>query len=658
MTQEHDKNNLLPALMILIALLVIIIIGDYLIVNNILNPGPTGPKNAETDIVTPGAVSTIYYLFSKLSSKIYMVRGIYLLLLFCMAYLNPSFKLGKDMTNKDKTLYILLALMLSVFVLMGYTKFAFYNLVIYPIIFFIQIFIVAKAVALLRKNFKDIDFFKSVSCEESANNFFFDFMTPKKGKMRIHVPEENIFIDGGPGSGKSHYIIKNIIFQSALRQYAAFIYDYEGDPTKEGNPILTQIAYSSIVSAKKAQTDPTQYKLKFAFVNFTDMTRTMRVNVLSARYFHEANAKLFINNLATNLMKNLEPSWKEKTDFWAGNAINFVSSIMYLLYKNHRHQGFNTIPHAISVCLCDSDAVFNWMSNDSEISKTMSAMLTAWKLGAAQQTAGAVSSAQLPIKLLYDKNIYWVLSADEFSLDISNKNEPYIFCVGNSPELKDSISPAISLILTTIMGQMNNPGKQKSVFCIDELPTVVIYGLDRFITTARKHFVSTVLSVQDFMQLVRDYGDKSANTIRTACGTLFQGKTGNNKTAEEIIRMLGDIKRTSVSYSEQSTGGMSTSESQQREKIIQERDIIGQKSGHFFVKVSNGEPPFAFTDIEGFHKETRYANHEIPPFSIKVDSGDYRMNEEIMENIVRANFEKIENDIATLLEPYMQKEEA
>src|SRR5690606_26237830 len=110
------------------------------------------------------------------------------------------------------------------------------------------------------------------------------------------------------------------------------------------------------------------------------------------------------------------------------------------------------------------------------------------------------------------------------------------------------------------------------IFCIDELPTIVIYGLDRFISTARKHYVATVLAVQDFMQLVRDYGDKSANTIRTACGTLFQGKTGNNKTAEEIIKMLGEIKRTAVSYSEQSSGGMSTSESQQREKIIQERE--------------------------------------------------------------------------------------
>lgn len=654
MAQEHDKNNLIPAMMIILILLVIIIAADYLIFNGFLTPQEENPS--QDDFILGSLSTTVYHLFYKLSSQMILVRVLYMTLLVSVVYLNPSFKLGKNMEQKDKVLYAILASIFSMLVIIGYTRFDFYNIILYPIIFFINILLVAKAIAMLRKNFTDDDFFKKVSCEESANDFYFNFMTPKKGLMRVHVPEENIFIDGGPGSGKSHFVIKHVIFQAALRQYAAFVYDYEGDPHKEGNPILSQIAYSSIITAKNLHLKPEEYKLKFAFINFTDMTRTVRVNVLSERYFNENNAKLYINNLATTLMKNLEPSWKEKTDFWAGNAINFVSSIMYLLYKNHRHQGYNTIAHTISVCLCDSDAVFNWMSEDEEIAKTMSAMLTAWKLGASQQTAGAVSSAQLPITLLYNKYIYWVLSKDEFSLDISNKKEPYMLCVGNSPELKDAISPAISVIITTVMGQMNNPGKQKSIFCIDELPTIVIYGLDRFISTARKHYVATVLAIQDFMQLVRDYGDKSANTIRTACGTLFQGKTGNNKTAEEIIKMLGEIKRTAVSYSEQSSGGMSTSESQQREKIIQEREIIGQESGHFFVKVSNGKPPFAFTDIDGFHKEKRYANHQLPAFSLSIDCGDKEKNEEIMENIVRANFQKIEDDISKLLEPYMQKE--
>ena len=653
MAQEHDKNNLLPALMILLAMLVLLIIGDYLVFNGFFSLEESAQDNE--GFMSASFAATMHQLFARLSSQMIMVRGLYTVLLISIAYLNPSFKLGRNMDQKDKIIYYILASTLSILFILGYTRFEFYNIVLYPVIFILTIFLITRAVALLRKNFKDEDFFKGVSCLKPENDFYFDFNT-EKGKMRVHVPQENIFIDGGPGSGKSHFVIKHILFQSALRQYAGFVYDYEGDPTKKGNPLLSQVVYSAITHAKQNHPVPGEYKLRFAFINFTDMTRTVRVNVLSEKYFSEYNAQMYIDNLATTLMKNLEPSWKEKTDFWAGNAINFVSSVMYLLYKNHRTQGYNTIPHAISVCLCDSDTVFNWMSEDPEISKTMSAMLTAWKLGANQQTAGAVSSAQLPLRLLYKKYIYWVLSADEFSLDVSNKDNPYLLCVGNSPELKEAISPAISVIVSTLMSQMNNPDKQKSIFCVDELPTINMFGIDRFISTARKHYVSTILAVQDFMQLVRDYGDKSANTIRTSCGTLYQGKTGNNKTAEEIVKMLGEIKRTNVSYSEQSSGGMSTSESQQREKILQEREIAGQESGHFFVKISNGKPPFAFTGIEGFHKVKEYKNHELPPFALKIKTGDTATDLRIMEELVSANFYRIEKEIGDMLAPFQRTE--
>ena len=45
------------------------------------------------------------------------------------------------------------------------------------------------------------------------------------------------------------------------------------------------------------------------------MSRTVRVNVLSPKYMSKGNESLFIRNIIVTLMKNLEASWKEKTDF-------------------------------------------------------------------------------------------------------------------------------------------------------------------------------------------------------------------------------------------------------------------------------------------------------------------------------------------------------
>lgn len=588
--------------------------------------------------------------FNILSLKhkgILVIRFIFFVSLGLLIYLTPVRIFKGDPPLRVKLYWLAAFTFFFFFSLLGYTRFSFYNLFIYPIVFFAaQITLIFSLSLFSKKVLKEDRFFKGVSClPPDVPDFFFDLQTDE-GILRIHKPAENIFIDGGPGSGKSHYLIKHFIKQACEREYAGLIYDYEGDPLSPGSPILSSIAYSSIIEAKKQFPN---HKLKFAFINFTDMSRTSRVNILSTRYYTPSNAKLFINTLAQTIMKNLEPSWREKSDFWSANAINFVSSVMYLLYKNYSDKGYNTLPHAISICLSPVDDIFNWLTKDEEMDKTMAPMISAWKLQAQQQTAGAVSSAQLPLVNLYNPYIYWVLSADELSLDITNKDNPTLLCLGNCPEITPATSPAISSIISVIMGQMNNPGKQKSIFCVDELPRINITNLDGFIATARKHNVSIVLAIQDYHQLVRDYGEKSASTIKASCGTYFQGKTGNYKTAEDLSRAIGEIKKVTQSISQQLTdSGGSFSESYTKERVLQAREIASQNSGHFFVQVSNGNPPFSYTNFQPFHLVAP-KSHKIPPFGYTVKADNEEVQKTILEAEVRANFKKIEKEARDIL---------
>jgi type IV secretory pathway TraG/TraD family ATPase VirD4 len=138
-----------------------------------------------------------------------------------------------------------------------------------------------------------------------------------------------------------------------------------------------------------------------------------------------------------------------------------------------------------------------------------------------------------------------------------NPDKPVLFCIGNAPSIKEAISPPISCIASVIMSQMNNPGKVKSVFMVDEFPTILLQGIDTFIGTARKHHVATILAVQDFNQAIRDYGDKSANILKSSCGTQAFGMTGNQKTAKDVEALLGEIKEAQESFSHQDMGGES-----------------------------------------------------------------------------------------------------
>ena len=601
-----------------------------------------------TDLCSPS--TNVLLQLGKLLHKAMMFRFIYVILITGLAFLFP---IQQRQDESLKWIYTSTTLILATALVLGFSNaLHWYNLLVFPIVFIgFTIMVVQTAGFFIKKHVTSEKSIFGIS--QVKTKFYFDFDTVA-GKLIISKPQQNIFLDGGPGCGKSDTWIKAMIFQCAMRNYAGFIYDWEGDPTKENSPILSRVAYGSIEYFKDKNI-PTP---NFAFINFVDMSRTVRVNVLSEKYVPKGSESLFIRNIATTLMKNLESSWKEKTDFWANNAINYVYSIAYKCYKE-RATGIGTLPHVIALALSDSDLVFRWLSEDPEIALNMSSMLTAWRLGAQQQTAGAVSSAQTPLVLLNNKYIFWVMSPlpeEEFSLDITNKKNPTLLCIGNAPSIKEAVSPPISCIASVLMSQMNNPGKQKSVFMVDEFPTINLQNIDVFVGTARKHNVATILAVQDFNQAIRDYGKDSANILRSACGTQAYGMTGNNNTAKDLENLLGEQKEAQESFSHQDAGTGSMTESLQKEKVIKARDIAGQTTGHFTGKIAGGDPPYFSVQFNLGH----YEEKEIPAFSKPISLGSpdkHDLEIDIMEAIVEQHYYSIINQVNEVLKTVKSKYE-
>lgn len=630
---DQDTKSLAFVIVLLTAFMGVMVIGQWMLVSDIYLPSPA-----------------ILFKLQKMIEKEMLFRLLYVVLLSGSAVLFPIYK---RLDLKNKWFHIFTTIFFATVLILGFSRtFHLYNLLFFPIVFVISTILIPRTIAYFApRRVKSDDSIFGVSSEKS--NFYFEFKT-EKGILTIHKPVQNFWIDGGPGSGKSESFIKGMIYQCAERGYAGFIYDWEGDPTKQDSPILSRVAYGSTKHFKEKG----ERSVGFAFLNFVDMSRTVRVNVLSPAYMQKGSEALFIRNLAVTLMKNLEPSWKEKTDFWANNAINFVFSIAYKCYKE-RHLGIGTLSHVIAIALDNSDLVFEWLAEDPEIALNMSSMLTAWRLGAQQQTAGAVSSAQTPLVLLNSKYIFWVLSPlpeEEFSLDITNPEHPTLLCVGNSPSIKESTSPPISCIASIIMSQMNNPGKVKgSVFLVDEFPTVLLQGIDSFIGTARKHHVATVLALQDFNQAESNYGDKRSKTLRSACGNQAFGMTGNIQTAKDVESLFGEKKEAQESFSHQNSGGGSMTESLQKEKVVMTRDVAGQPAGHFIGKVANGKPPFFNLQFE----MSKFIEEEIPAFSIpyKLSAGWEEKELEILDEMVTLNYNKIILDVQKILRKKRENED-
>ena len=287
--------------------------------------------------------------------------------------------------------------------------------------------------------------------------------------------------------------------------------------------------------------------------------------------------------------------------------------------------------------------------------------MDAWLGGAQEQLQGQIASAKIPLSRMISPQLYWVMSGDDFSLDINNPREPKVLCVGNNPDRQNIYSAALGLYNARIVKLVNQKDRLKSSIIVDEVPTIYFRGLDTLIATARSNKVAVCLGAQDFSQLVRDYGDKEAKVIQNTIGNIFSGQVVG-ETAKTLSERFGKVlqKRQSINMTKEDT---STNISTQLDSLIPAAKISNLSQGTFVGSVSDniGEK----IDQKIFHAQIMVDNEKVAsetkrykPIPIITDftgpDGKDHMKEEIERNyyqikadvkqIIASEMARIEND--------------
>lgn len=597
-----------------------------------------------------GITHTIYNI---LTNNIYLVRFVFLAGVAGATIYDPSRKLNSEEEKENLTRIATAAILLSILFMLGYRFNIYYAILIYPLIMAFATYYIVKA--LNKFNIIEGHIDNTVSCEP-ANDLSYEIMS-ENGLMRVHKPEQGVIVTGGAGAGKSATIGNQVIQQYIQKNITMLIYDFKGNP-----PTLGRIAYNCLIQSKLKNPQNT---LKFAIVNFANLRQSVRCNPIDPKYIKNV---LFIKEAATNILFNINRDWVKKKDFWADNAISIFVCVVHMLRDHHPKQC--TLPHVISIILSDEKKIFNWLLTDSMIAKDAAPVITAFKNEAAGQIAGAMSSVQLPMTVLRFEELYWILSADEFDLDISNKENPRILCVANNEPLKDALAPAIGLIISTCLKNMNIQGKNKACLMMDEFVQIFLPQIWDFPATARSKGVVTFLLFQLYSQLKEIYGDNNATSILGNLGTQHHGMTNELKLAEEIAKMFGERTYKDMSTSE-SDSGSSESISNKKEKIYQARDIMEQESGGFANKVANGKPAFfktrfgfidyypkGSTDLYYFPPKKQKSKNAPPKIFLfkTVDIPDLitkeMINDHDFNEMIKANFHRIDKECEEILAPY------
>ena len=465
----------------------------------------------------------------------------------------------------------------------------------------------------------------------------------QRGWINVVNPFRATIVLGTPGSGKSFAVVNNYIKQQIEKGYSMYIYDFKFSD-------LSTIAYNHMMNHQNG------YKVKpqFYVINFDDPRRSHRCNPIHPDFMSDISDAY---ESAYTIMLNLNKTWVQKQgDFFVESPIILFAAIIWYLriYKNGK---YCTFPHAIELLNRRYEDVFPILTSYPELENYLSPFMDAWQGGAMEQLAGQIASAKIPLSRMISPQLYWVMSANEFTLDINNPEEPKILCVGNNPDRQNIYGAALGLYNSRIVKLINKKGQLKSSVIIDELPTIYFKGLDNLIATARSNKVAVCLGFQDFSQLVRDYGDKEAKVVINTVGNIFSGQVVG-ETAKTLSERFGKVlqKRQSISINRQD---VSTSINTQMDSLIPPSKISGLTQGMFVGSVSDNfteriEQKIFHAEIVVDTDKVKREESRYQPIPIINDFKDTNGND-CMKQAIQDNYNQIKEDVKQIVKDELER---
>ncbi len=383
-----------------------------------------------------------------------------------------------------------------------------------------------------------------------------------------------LLIIGTPGSGKSFALIEEIIEQLINKLFTLLIYDFKFDT-------LSRITYNYWLR-KKEQLKNRPEKLallpEFYILCFDNVEKSHRCNPINP---YLLKSQTDASDAASIIMKNLNREWIKRNDFFSKSAISFVSGLIWYLKKKSEEKGINicTLPHVIILSTVNIEYLLQIMLEEIEVRSLMIPFKDALEREAVQQLAGQTASAQISLSMLANKEIFYVMTGNDFQLDLNNPKRPKIVCIQNNPDRSEIYSAPIGLYINKILQVVNKPGGRPLGLILDELPTIFIMGLRKIIDTGRSHYVATILGIQSITQLIADYGKELAEVIFDNCSNVFSG-AAKGETARRISEIFGKIHQENHAKTI-SRNDTTTNISTAMMEILPKSKIAGMSTGHF-----------------------------------------------------------------------------
>lgn len=358
-------------------------------------------------------------------------------------------------------------------------------------------------------------------------------------------PFRGSLVIGTPGSGKSFGFINPAIRQLIHKNFSMLLYDFKF-------PDLTNIAYSHYLDEKSRNKG---YNHNFYVLNPDDVEKSTRVNPIRKEYVQTlAEAQDVAETIVLALQKGGETGGSAQ--FFTQSAINFLSCCIYFLAKKENGK-YSSLPHLMSFLNLSYQEIFDAIFTVKELESLLSTFKSAYENQAFEQLEGQLGTLKIYITRLATKENYWIFTEEdneEFDFKISDKTNPSILVLANSPQTQNINSAVFSTVINRVINEVNSKDNLPTAIIADEFPTVYFHSIENTIATARSNKVAVILGLQELTQLRQYYKKQIADTLASVVGNVISGSVREKQTLTWIESLIGKAKQVSQSVSVSKSG--------------------------------------------------------------------------------------------------------
>jgi len=456
------------------------------------------------------------------------------------------------------------------------------------------------------------------------------------GIINFVAPERATLILGKPGSGKSYSFNEEFIKQWIEKGFAFINYDYKF-------PTLTDIAYFHFQKNQKKAYGKYANGGRFACINISNPEYSDRCNPISYEILE--NMADAIDAVYT-IFFNLDKKSAQKQDFFQMSAMAITSAALWFL-REYKEGKYCTFPHLIQLIMQPDEQLLPILDSYPDLQYFTASFSDALAKESFEQLSGQTASARIPLGKCATPQMFWVMTDPDktgVNLKVNLKEEVTVLNIANDPATQKTNAPAIGLYLSQAAKLVNSQNRVPCAFHVDEFPTTYINGLDTLIATARSNKVCTVLSAQDYSQLVLNYGREPADAIYNTIDNIVSGKVAID-TSKKISEAIGKFNYTtqSVSVQKEST---SRSYNTQRELIVPPEDISQFKQGEFCGVVSDSyKQPIDLKTFRGI----------VSPIKEDMTGVHFPKVRLVTAEDLKENMKQIQGDIKSLIKEELKR---